>query len=206
MKREIILKTDKIPYYLEKGKDHKDWYKTESEKLINLLPEFEGLPIIRCFAVTSMTTNIEANVHLALKALCQMKKGLPFMGYLPVMQDYLYISTSGKDVKGRKIMNFIRALEGDVDAVVVDIWMTHTFGTIQERALRGRTYYRSPSKAEYDKIEDYIKFDAYIINCDPREYQSMVWAGIKSTQSTISKNVTWSDLLLKKKGMFSFIY
>lgn len=205
MKREIILKTDKIPYYLEKGKDHKYWYKEETEKLINLLPEFDGLPIIMCFAVTSMTTSIEANVHLALKALCQMKQGLPFTGYLPVMQNYLYIATIGLNVNGRKIMNFINALEGIPDAVVVDIWMTHAFATIQERVLRNRMYYRSPSKAEYDAIEDYVKRDSYLISIEPREYTSMVWAGIKCDQSTISKNVTWSDLLLKKRGMFSFI-
>ena len=206
MKREIILKTDKIPYYLEKGKAHENWYETESEKLINLLPEFEGFPIIRCFAVTSMTTSIEANVHLALKALCQMKNGLPFSGYLPVMQQYLYTTTTGLNVNGRKIQNFIDALEGITDAVVVDIWMTHAFGTIQERALRGRTYYRSPSKAEYDCIENWIKAACEISYfVEPRQFQSMVWAGIKRDQSTISKNVTWSDLLLKKRGIFSFI-
>jgi hypothetical protein len=204
-RKEIILDTSKIEYYMELGKDHKNWYKKEAEKLITLLPEFDGLPIIRCFAVTSMTTSIEANVHLALKALLQMKNNKPFTGYLPVMANYLLRVSVGLDVKGRKIMNFIRALEGDGNAVVVDIWMMHAFGTIQERNLRGRTYYRSPSKSEYDAIESYCLLYARKQCIAPRELQAMIWAGIKREKSTISKNVCWSDLLIKKKGIFSFI-
>lgn len=56
----IELNAYKISEYIEKGHDHKDWYTKEHSKLLNLLPEFEGLPIIRTFAVTSMTIPVKA--------------------------------------------------------------------------------------------------------------------------------------------------
>lgn len=196
---------DSIYKYLFAGISHKDWYETESKKLIELLPEFKGLPIIRCFAVTSMTTSIEANVHLAIKALKQIRDKQPFEGYLPNQQLYLELIKQGKDVPGRKIMNFIKALEGDPNAVVCDIWMCRAFGLLKDRILpNSRPYFRSPSKKDYDNVEVSVNYIARNINLEPRQVQSAIWAGIKIRESVVSKNVCWSDLLIKKKGFFQF--
>ena len=167
--------SDRIDTYFSKGYFHKDWYEDEANKLKQLLPEFEGLPIIRVFAVTSMTTNIEANVHLALKALLLWKKGLPFKGFLPNQILYLNQIKEGKDVKGRKIMTFIRALEGDENAVVVDIWMCRAFGVLNARILpNGRPYFKAPSKKDYDYVEKYVRQDCIKRGVTPRQYQSIV--------------------------------
>jgi hypothetical protein len=199
------LNPNKIWFYLQKGMDHKFWYEIESEKIISLLPEFEGLPIIRTFAVTSMTTSIEANVHLAIKALLQMKRKQQIKGFLPAQEIYLNLIREGKDVPGRKIMNFIRALEGDKNAVVVDIWMCRAFDMLNSRILpNGRPYFRSPSKTEYDLIENFIVKHSTLIGINPRQFQSMVWSGIKREFGN-TKNTTWSNILIKKKGMFSYV-
>ena len=197
--------SNNLDHYFTLGKNSKFWYKDESEKICTLLPEFTNLPIIRIFAVTSMTTSIEANVHLALKACLQWTKDQPFKGFLPNQITYLNLIKQGKDVPGRKIMNFIRALEGDENAVVVDIWMCRAFNMINERPLRGRIYFRSPSKWEYDYIESYVRGDAKRRDVTPRQYQSMIWSGIKLEQGFLSKNVTWSELIRYKKGLFPIL-
>jgi uncharacterized protein YbaA (DUF1428 family) len=205
MIKQIKLDTSKIEYYLSRGQWHKDWYTYEANKLHELLPEFNGLPIVRCFAVTSMTTSIEANVHLAIKALLQIKRGECFHGFLPTQKQYLEKIQQGHDVPGRKIMSFIRALEGDKNAVVVDIWMCKAFGVLESRRLGpDRKYYKSPSRKVYEAIENYCIAEAHRLGIEPRQYQSIVWAAIKS-ELGMTRNVSWSDLLIKKKGMFPFI-
>jgi len=194
----------KLDNYFDKGFHQKDWYVNEVNNLIYLLPEFKDLPIVRVFAVTSMSSSIESNVHLAIKALLQWKRNEPFTGFLPNQILYLNLLRQGKDVPGRKIMSFIRALEGDEEAVVVDIWMCRAFNIIRERPLRGRSYFRSPSKKEYDCIESFVKIDAKRRGVTPRQYQAIIWTGIKTEQGFLSKNVCWSDLLITKKGLFSF--
>jgi hypothetical protein len=201
----VELKTENIERYLYRGRDQRDWYETEARKLINILPEFAGLPIIRIFAVTSMATSIEANVHQALKALLQIKHGERFIGYLPVQETYLNLVYDGRNVPGRKIQNFINALEGDENAVVVDRWMCKAFDVLHSRLLPdGRNFYKSPTEKEYTAIENYVQQHAAHYAITPREFQSMLWAGIKREQG-FTKNVTWSSLLLKKKGFFNFI-
>jgi hypothetical protein len=199
-----MLKIDNIDRYLYKGLDCIDWYSSEAEKVINLLPEFNGLPILRVFAVTSMATSIEANVHQAIKALIQMKKGERFVGYLPAQEIYLNLIADGRDVPGRKIMNFIRALEGDPNAVVVDRWMCKAFDILHNRILPdGKLFYKSPSKKEYDAVEEYSVKHAYYLDIEPRQYQAMLWSGVKR-EFGATKNVTWSQLLIKKRGFFSY--
>jgi hypothetical protein len=195
---------NQVSKYLINGRYHKDWYTREPEKLYELLPEFEGLPILRAFAVTSMTTSIEANVCLAIKALLQIKRGQDFAGFLPNQILYLNLVKSGQDVPGRKIMNFIRALEGDKNAVVVDIWMCRAFGLINSRTLPdGRNYWKAPTNKEYSAIEYFCRKDAAYLGMEPRQYQSCLWAGIKKEQG-MTTNVSWSDILQRKKGMFNY--
>lgn len=190
---------------MEKGRYHKDWYTEEPEKLKNLLPEFEGLPICEFFAITSMTTSIEANVHLAIKALLLLKRKAEFIGFLPAQKQYLNLITNGvKQVPGRKINNFIQALKGQANAIVVDIWMCKAFEVLKQRDLKGRKYFLAPSKKEYDAIELYCRDLAKKKELEGRQVQSMIWASVKSENSRISRNVTWSDILIKKKGMFLY--
>jgi len=195
-----------IDRYFEKGKYNKMWYQTEAKELINLLPDFFMLPILRIFAVTSMSTSIEANVHLALKASIQWIRNEQFTGFLPNQILYLNLIKQGKDVPGRKIMNFIRALEGDENAVVVDIWMCRAFNMINPRVLpNGRPYWKTPTTKEYNFIENYVIQDAKKRGVTPREYQAIIWTGIKLEQGFLSKNVTWSELIRYKKGLFPIL-
>lgn len=203
------MNLDNIDFYLELGKDNKYWYEKESLKLKEMLPEFKNLPIIRCFAVTSMTTSIEANVSLAIKALIQLYNNLEFKGFLPNQIKYLNLIKNNKDVPGRKIMSFIKALEGDSNSVVIDIWMCRAFGIINERILntKGHTrkYFRAPSRKEYDIMEFACITEAKKRNITPREFQSMIWSGIKISESNLSKNISWADILIKKRGIFPYV-
>ena len=200
----MILNTTKINQYYALGLDGQYWYREEAQKIIDLLPEFDGLPIIRAFAVTSMTTSIEANVSLAIKALMQLRDGYAFTGFLPNQIKYLDLIKAGHDVPGRKIMSFIKALEGDNYAVVVDIWMTRAFGTARLRQYDNRKTTLAPTKREYDAIEAYCRLEAIIRGVTPREYQSIIWTGIKRAESPLSRETCWSDLIMKRRGFVSF--
>lgn len=206
--QSLVLQTQNIEEYINNGIDQKLWYAKESKALISLLPEFNHLPIIRTFAVTSMTTSIEANVHLAIKALQQMNNGEKFKGFLPNQILYLNQIKNGEDVRGRKIMSFIKSLEGDEESVVVDIWMCRAFGIDKKRTLtikeRTRNYDVAPNKKEYDAIENYIKELSLKLPFTPRQLQSMIWTGIKRKESIVSNSVTWSHILRKKKGFFNY--
>lgn len=189
--------------HIQNGMDHKDWYTTEAHRLMELFPEFAGLPIIRCFAVTSMKTSIEANVHLAIKALLQIKRNEPVKGFLPAQALYLNLIRQGMDVPGRKIMSFINALEGDKNAVVVDMWMCRAFNLEVKREWKNSIIDKAPSKAVYDEIEWKCRLIAAHNGWEARQVQSMIWAGIKRERG-ISKNVSWSDLIIKKRGIFHY--
>lgn len=203
----VILDTSNVHQYVNEGWDHKDWYATESRLLLELLPEFKGLPILRTFAITSMTSSIESNVHLAIKALLQMKRDEPIIGFLPTQRVYLERVRRGMDVPGRKIMSFIQALEGRADAVVVDIWMCKAFGLLKTREVpvngRQRTYYAAPTRRQYDAIEAYVIDKAFQIGIEPRQLQPIIWSAVKR-EFGLTNNVMWSELLIKKRGMFGY--
>lgn len=109
-----------------------------------------------------------------------------------------------------KELPIIKALEGDKNAVVCDIWMCRAFGIEHKRILRDksknrvRNYFTVPLKKEYDAIEEYCRDFANNNSLEARQVQSMIWAGIKREQG-VTNNVSWSILLNKKRGMFSFI-
>ena len=138
-----------------------------------------------------------------LKAV-QARDGYAFTGFLPNQIKYLDLIKAGHDVPGRKIMSFIKALEGDNYAVVVDIWMTRAFGTARLRQYDNRKTTLAPTKREYDAIEAYCRLEAIIRGVTPREYQSIIWTGIKRAESPLSRETCWSDLIMKRRGFVSF--
>jgi len=69
-------------------------------------------------------------------------------------------------VTGRKTYNFARALVGDPEAVVVDVWMMRAAG-FPER--------EDPTKLQYDAIEHVTRSMARDMGLEPRTLQALLW-------------------------------
>jgi hypothetical protein len=69
-----------------------------------------------------------------------------------------------------KVYNFHRALLGDSDAVVLDLWMGRAFGL-------NPTRFRDPLL--YETVSEMVRTEAAAIGITPRAYQERIWVGLK---------------------------
>lgn len=67
---------------------------------------------------------------------------------------------------GRKTRNFALALQGDTEAIVVDVWMMRAAGWPDRDA---------PTKVQYDAIERVIRRMAGKMGLEPRTLQALIW-------------------------------
>jgi hypothetical protein len=68
-------------------------------------------------------------------------------------------------LKGLKTNAFARAIAGDTDAVVIDVWMC--------RAANLGT--DSPNKTQYNFLADAVRDAAQIFGLSPRTAQALIW-------------------------------
>jgi len=66
---------------------------------------------------------------------------------------------------GRKTYNFARALQGDPEAVVIDVWMMRLAGFNTD----------APTKIQYDAMEYVIRQMAGANGLEPRTLQALLW-------------------------------
>jgi len=219
----VPLLFSKTARYLWNGRTDQMWYPNASHELTRLLPDVEPKILFNILAGTSMNTTLQSNIKLFFRALGQYRHGEKTTFAVPGMNKV--IETQFKDMfsgavyqlwhffergrlTGRKISSFADALSGDVLAVVVDIWMMRIFGV--DRKYRARTLElksRSPTKKMYDAIEYYIRWAAPLLDLEPREFQAMIWGGVRTEETGggnkktythfISDYLHWNDLFIE---------
>lgn len=189
------MNTDRIAEYLWVGRNDQHWYR-DCQELFEKHFGKEQLPLVtKLFAATSIHTSLPANVRLFRKALYEIREGLPFGKYLPVMLTNLQYARDGKPLSGRKINNFAAAMAGQKDAVVVDIWQMRAFGIGTKRKPgEEKSLDRSPTKKEYDSIEMWYRRASETTGLQPRELSAMVWAGVRIVQAN-NKQSHYKQLL-----------
>lgn len=175
----------KLLYYISAGMQDRHWY-AEHQKLFEKLFGVEKLQLVaNLFAATSINSSLQSNVRLFRRALFEIERGLPFSNYLPVMRLQLDRLRAGESIQGRKIKSFAAALTGDVNAVVVDIWLLRAFDA-------DRKYYREGSKSirsagatdkQYTFIESYVRNLAIEMKMEARELSAIIWAGTRISLS-----------------------
>ncbi len=172
------METKYIPHYLKVGAKDKNWY-AECQRLFEeLFPN--RLPLVaNLFAATSINSSLKSNIRLFRKALHELDNNLPFSNYLPVMKLQLERIRVGEEISGRKIKSFARAMSGDPNAVVVDIWLLRAFG--MGRMFRGKI--SSATNKEYDLIELYCRELAIKEGMQAREVSAMIWSGVRITHT-----------------------
>ena len=123
MEKNYRMDTSKIARYVWKGRHDIRWYHQAEELFVDLFGRDRLQLVTRLFAATSINTSLKANITLFRRALYEIENGLPVGDYLPNIRQQLEQAPAGNELTGRKINSFARAMAGDPDAVVVDIWL-----------------------------------------------------------------------------------
>lgn len=193
------MNIDRIAEYVWIGKQYQHWY-ADCQKLFEKHFGEEQLPLItKLFAATSINTSLKANVSLFRKALYEIQNNLPVGKYLPNIQAQLEKIRAGQELSGRKISSFARAMSGDKDAVVVDIWLLRAFG-MDRKYLRHTGPYKGlmrdggATDKQYTTIEAWVRDKAKSMGLEARELSAILWAGTR-IQHSGDKGTHYKELL-----------
>jgi hypothetical protein len=74
-------------------------------------------------------------------------------------------------LKGLKTNAFAKAIAGDEDAVVIDVWMLRAVGI--ER--------KTPNQTQYKELEDAVKKVAFDNGMTPRAMQALIWIVVRGS-------------------------
>jgi hypothetical protein len=176
------VNSNKVGEYIRKGAKDRTWYADTQALFTELFGPPPMLTLVtKLFAATSINSSLKSNIRLFRRALYEIENNLPQGKYLPVMAQQIDAIRNGRPMSGRKINSFAAAMSGDVNAVVVDVWLLRAFDT-------NNRYYRQQSetvreggatKWQYDVIEEYVRQEARLRGLEPREISSMIWSGIR---------------------------
>lgn len=195
----MTIITGALPEYLEIGKNDLHWYQDCQKMFEELFGEEELGLVCNLFAATSMKTTLEANIQLFRRAYWETKNNRPHLRYLPAQIQQLNLIRQGKELSGRKINAFAKAMSGTPEAVVVDIWLLRAFSCIAMNESRSAT------KKEYDAIENWCRSYALENGIEARQFSSMIWSGIQ-TKMTGKRNTRYEYLLRSKlENLFNII-
>lgn len=195
----------RVMEYAGIGKADRFWYKNCQDTFTRLFGPSELALVTKVFAATSINTSLKANITLFRRGYYELKNNLPFSNYLPNIKMQLELIRQGKELSGRKISNFAKAMAGDPQSVVVDIWLLRAYD--QERRyyrhanagnkMRGSFRAGGAGNRQYTLIENHIKQTAAGLGYEPRELSAMVWAGVRISQSG-DKTTRYCDILTNK--------
>ena len=146
------------------------WY-LEAEKVAhkvaeNLETSLEvGASVVSAFSPRERwTSNVTKAIHFSL--------GKPVTGLsnnLKMAQASLSLGFDA--LKGAKTNAFARAIAGDENAVVVDVWMMRASGVGVD----------SPNKTQYTEISEAVRIVSRRFNITPRTTQALIWIMVRGS-------------------------
>lgn len=180
------MDTSNIAKYINIGQRDIDWYQGTQHVFEDLFGKEKLQLVCNLFAATSINTALKGNVTLFRRAYYEIENNLPVGRYLPNIQTQLTRVREGKELSGRKIRSFAKAMAGDKNAVVVDVWLLRAFGLDKKyvrkpKGGKGRGLARSGglTDRQYTMIENFCRELADILGLEPRQVSSMIWAGAR---------------------------
>ncbi len=179
--------------WLSLGKSNRYWYQETHDDIQRILPNDKVELIIDLLAATSIRSSISSNVFQMYRALIQYKLGEPFNGFLPAVKAGLEHVRKGEELPTIKVRHFAQAMKGNESSVVVDVWMCKAFGIDRNSG---------PKDGEYNAIAKAVQQLAHERGVQPREFQAMLWAGIRKEQSKYQMEVRYKDLMIKYKPWY----
>lgn len=123
-------------------------------------------------AVLSQRKRWRENKLAAVQAL----KGTPYaaMGQMRrKVQRLLNGENPAHVVTGPKIRSFWKAIMGDQDAVVLDVWMLKAYGETK----------KTLTPKQYERLADRLRRDAKRLGIAPSVYQATVWVEIRGAHN-----------------------
>jgi hypothetical protein len=202
--------TSNIPEYVWLGLKDMNWYQECEQTFREIFGDDKIVLVTRLFAATSINTSLKSNITLFRKAFYEIENKLPIGDYLPNIKMQLEQIRSGRDLTGRKIRSFARAMSGDADAVVVDIWLLRAFNLDRKYFRSGGPHggrFRSGGATDkiYTQIEDWIRREARKRDIEPRQLSSMIWAGMRTKTNGIDDTRYSSILRSRLQNLFKVI-
>lgn len=193
---------DILRYYLKGQKDF-DWYPKLNVFLQEQFPRENVTLLADLLAATSIHSSLPSNVRQFFKAKRMLETGAPFTGFLPNIVTQLEYIRAGQGLSGRKIRNFSEAIQGNPDAVVVDIWICRAFNIDITRIYKGRDVSRAPTTKEYNVVEDWIQEQAFAVGVQPRQMCSAIWGGIRTEQTGRQNTTEYQNVIMAELQQMS---
>jgi hypothetical protein len=194
----------KVVGIASQGYDHRGWYQENYDWFTGLFGKDEGTLWLRILGATSQRNTLQSNVTLAVKAMKRWKEqgtilevSVPDIvrhdtgevlayttpsNYLPALESQLTKTLNNQHITGRKIRNFVDALTGNRDAVVIDMWMAKAW-QLEPREYKGLEYYEVKDR-QYDYCEEGTRMVARFFGVDARDVQAMVWTAMRGAEYT----------------------
>lgn len=160
------------------------WY-AESKAELERLFGADADVFTKFLAATSIQTKPELNMSQAMDAFMTWKLGGSTVKGLPAKVKNITRAAAGDDIEGQKISEFYRALRGDQNAVVIDIWMARVFG-----------FKDNMNKSQFQFMQAQVRQVAKKLGVTPAEAQAMLWVAYKKrTEGPDSDTRGYLDIL-----------
>jgi hypothetical protein len=149
----------------EQFQAYRDWYGKAEHRIADLSTELEQPyeRVAAVLAITSPRVHVKRNWTLATDYL----SGRNMLNRLPNVSASLDIYEETGYIGGQKVRAFYRALTGDPDAVVLDVWMAKLFD-VDPMKLR--------NKSVYEPLTTKVVGTARRMGWEPRQVQAALWA------------------------------
>ena len=146
------------------------WY-LEAEKVAHKVAENldttleVGASVVSAFSPRERwTSNVTKAIHFSLgKTVTGLGNNLKMA--------QASLSLGFDALKGAKTNAFARAIAGDENAVVVDVWMMRASGLGVD----------SPNKTQYTEISEAVKIVSRRFNMTPRTTQALIWIMVRGS-------------------------
>lgn len=187
--------------YLE-GSHARKWYNGAKREMRRIWGE-DALMYCRMFAATSPMSSVSSNVTLANRAMHLWISGEVNRenwfkgehGFIPAHWHNLNRALQDAPLSGPKVGEFVRALWGAREAIVVDRWMLRAF---EFKPMASGDIRNTPKRTR--EVCEVIRTIAKCQSVDPREAQAGVWFGIKQRLDTREGDMRPLHLILKERG------
>ena len=148
------------------------WYH-EAQEVAEDVAEILGVDLERGAAIVSAFSPRERWSSNVAKAYA-FANGLPVTGLSNNLRMAENAKTNGFDaLKGQKTNAFARAIAGDANAIVIDVWMC--------RAANIGT--DSPNKGQYRELSEAVTIVANEFGLTPRTAQALIWIIVRGSAS-----------------------
>lgn len=194
------MNVSNIEKIIEVGKKDMFWYSDCQQILEQIFGIDELYLVTRLLAATSINTSLKSNITLFRRAYYEIKNNKPFSNYFPNIKLQLERIKNCESLSGRKINNFANAMNGDTQAVVVDIWLLRAFDKDRQSMRHtgphaGLMRSTGTTDKTYTQIETWVKEYAYYANLEPRQVGSMIWSGMRIMTNN-DRQTHYKDFLL----------